>query len=341
MKAAVWIDKNKLAQKELPEPQPRTDEALIKVLGCGVCGTDCHIYAGEVPLAKPPQVLGHEIYGEVVRVGEAVRGFSAGETVCVDPVVSCGVCLQCKAGRTNLCAAPTIIGYARIGGFAQFTTVPETHLYHIDSRVGLKGGILVETLACVLNGYDRLAPRAGASALILGAGCVGLLWAQLMLQSPITRLFQTEIVEGRRTVARSLGVEHVIDSSRGAWQQDLLAIEPEGVDYIIDATGVAQAIQEALALLKPGGTLMIFGVCPEDEQINIAPYKVFAHELSIIGAKMPPHTLARSVRLIESGLINYERLVTHVLPLSQLADALEMFHHGRNEAVKIAISPWA
>jgi 2-desacetyl-2-hydroxyethyl bacteriochlorophyllide A dehydrogenase len=341
VKAAVWTDKDRLEQREMPEPQPQAHEALIKVLGCGVCGTDCHIYAGDVPLAKPPQVLGHEIFGEVVRTGNAVRTFSAGDTVCVDPVVGCGVCGYCKQGKSNLCVAPTIIGYARTGGFAQFTTVPETHLYHIASRVGVKGGILVETLACVLNGYDRLAPRAGGSALIVGAGCVGLLWAQLMLRSPITRLILAEIVEGRRAVARALGVKNVIDSSRPGWQKDVLAIEPEGVNYVIDATGVAQAIQESLDLLKPGGTFMIFGVCPQDERISVSPYKMFANELSIIGAKMPPHTLARAVSLIEAGFINHECFVTHVLPLSQLEHAIDMFHNAREEAVKIAIDPWA
>ena len=117
MLAAVWVEPNKLEMKEIPVPEPGKGEALIKVLACGVCGTDCHIFAGEVPLAKPPQVLGHEVYGEVIAHGPGVESLEEGQKISVDPVIGCGTCPNCKEGKTNLCPQPTIIGYARCGGF--------------------------------------------------------------------------------------------------------------------------------------------------------------------------------------------------------------------------------
>ena len=176
MKAAIWTKKSEVEIKELPIPEPYApDEAVIKVLGCGVCGTDVHIFHGEVPLAKPPAVLGHEIVGEVTKLGSEVKDLKVGDRICVDPVITCRRCEFCQSGRPNLCNNLTIVGYVRNGGFEQYTSIPRSHLYKISVEAGLKGGILVETLACVLNGYDRLGLKAGSSVLILGSGCVGLL----------------------------------------------------------------------------------------------------------------------------------------------------------------------
>jgi len=340
MKAAMWTAPNRLEIRDIAAPKPARDEVLIKVLACGVCGTDVHIFAGDVPLAKPPQVLGHEIYGEVAAAGEGVKSVKTGDKISVDPVVGCGVCAFCKESRTNLCPNPTIIGYARCGGFAQYTTVPESHCYKIGNHVGLKGGIIAETLACVLNGYDRLNFKAGHSALILGAGSVGLLWTNLLKNSVSTRVLQTEVIPMRARLAKKLGADHVIDASQPGWQKAVMDIEPLGADYIIDATGTAEAIQDALPLLKRGGTFMIFGVCAEEERVSLAPYDMFARELTIIGAKMPPCRLERAVRIIEAGKIDCEHIVSTTMPLDDLAQAIGYHQHARNKHVKIMIDPW-
>ena len=340
MKAAVWVSANKLEIKEIPEPKPKEGEVLIKVLGCGVCGTDVHIYAGEVPLAKPPQVLGHEIFGKVIEPGAGITAFKKGDLISVDPVVGCGVCAHCQEGKVNLCYKPTIIGYARCGGFSQFTTVPETHLYHTSKKIGAKGGIIAETLACVINGYDRLNLKAGRSVMILGAGSVGLLWTQLIKRSVTTRVIQTEVIRYRGDVAKSLGADVVIDVSNPDWKERVKSLEPAGVDYIIDATGTAKAIQESFSLLKRGGTFMVFGVCPEEEKISVSPYELFAKEISIVGAKMPPATLYRAVQIIEAGIIDCDAIVTTVMPLDKLAEAIDLFKTAKDKHIKIMIDPW-
>ena len=127
-----------------------------------------------------PVVLGHEITGEVAAVGEDVTRVAIGDNVCIDPLVACGVCDRCRAGRPNLCPDPTLIGYKLNGGFAQYLLAPAKSLHRIDSQVGPEGGILAETLACVINGHDRLEFRAGKTAMVLGAGTVGLLWNNLL-----------------------------------------------------------------------------------------------------------------------------------------------------------------
>ncbi|MCK5738870.1 alcohol dehydrogenase catalytic domain-containing protein, partial [bacterium] len=256
MKAAVFLGNRKIEIREKTIPEPAVDQVLIKITGCGVCGTDAHIFSGQLDVAKPPVVIGHEITGIIEASGNQVSGFRTGQTVSVDPVISCGKCSYCHTGHPNLCLDRISIGYSWDGGFQQYMVAPATHIYPISAEVGMKGGILVETLACVINGYNRLQPQAGKSALILGAGTVGCLWNQLLRQSPITRLLQTELIPFRQQMAMELGADYVIDPQKTDLAEAVFSKFPEGVDYVIDATGEADAIAEALPLVKRGGTFM-------------------------------------------------------------------------------------
>ncbi|MCI0513674.1 alcohol dehydrogenase catalytic domain-containing protein [candidate division KSB1 bacterium] len=341
MRAAVFQGIRQIEMQELPIPQPRDVEVLIKVTGCGVCGTDAHIFSGALKVARPPVVLGHEITGVIEAVGTCVTRFKVGQSVSVDPVLACGVCEFCHIGRPNLCPAPTIIGYINNGGFAQYTLVPQTQVYPIAPAVGPKGGILVETLACVLNGFDRLELKAGKSVMILGAGTVGCLWNQIIRHTPTIHLLQTEIVPFRQQIAKELGAEVVINPHHQNLADAVYAVCPEGVDYIIDASGDPQAIETAIPLVRKGGTLLIFGVCPDQARIQIAPYQIYQKEMKIIASKMPPQTLDRSVRLIEAGLIDVDRIVNRTLALSATATAFDMFEKAKHEVVKMMIDPWA
>jgi len=341
MNAAIFTGTGRIVMDEKPDPQPGPGQALVKVAGCGVCGTDVHIYHGELTEGIiPPVVLGHEIGGVVEAVGDGVDNVEVGDHVAVDPLIACGRCEGCRAGRPNLCASPTTVGYAVDGGFAQYTCIPATHLYQISPSVPAKGGILVETLACVLHGYDRLAFRAGGSAMILGAGTVGLLWNQLLGRSPRTLLVQSEPVAFRRELARELGADVVIDPEGGALPERVRELAPDGIDFIVDATGDPNAVAQAIPLVKRYGTFMIFGVCPRDATIPINPHDLYQAEAKIIASKMPPLTLGRAAALIEAGLIDYDRIVTTTLGLNALPDAIHLFNDARDQHVKMMIDPW-
>jgi len=340
-KAAVFLGNGKIEIQDIPQPKPEKGEALVKVGLCGVCGTDAHIFNGELRVAKPPVVLGHEISGEVIALGEGVAGFEMGQHVAVNPVIGCGQCEFCHSGRSNLCSKQAVIGYIRNGGFAQYVSVPVTHLCPLKTSTSHKAGILVETLACVLNGYDRLQVKAGQSALILGAGTVGLLWNQMLLSSPITKLLQTELVNYRRQKAQKLGAHFVFDGSSADLAGEISKVCPEGVDNIIDATGNAVAVAQAIPWVRKGGTFMIFGVCAEDTKISLSPFEIYQREMKITAAKMPPGTFDRSAKLLESGRINVDEIVTTILPLEQIDEGLGHFTSRRDRAVKIAIDPWA
>ena len=342
MRAGVFTGVGQMKVREAPLPDPPAGHVLLRVLACGVCGTDHHIYEGELTDGvAPPVVLGHEIAARVEAVGAGVDALSEGQFCAIDPVIGCGCCEMCRAGRPNLCDRITVIGYRMDGGFAQYLLAPASQVVPMDESVGPAGGVLCETLACVINGHDRLGFRAAGSAMVLGAGTVGLLWAQLLKQSLCSRLIQTEVVAFRREKAARLGADVVIDPAAGDLAERVAAERPDGVDFIVDATGDPTAVEQAMPLLARGGTFMIFGVCPAGSRVRIDPFELYNKEARIIASKMPPRTLGRSARLIESGLIPCDEIVTATLPLEELAASVAGFNDHRDRHVKVAIDPWA
>jgi L-iditol 2-dehydrogenase len=341
MRAGFYVGKRAMELREVPVPRPGEGEVLLRVEACGVCGTDHHIYEGELTDGvEPPVVLGHEIAARVEAVGPGVTTLREGQFCAVDPVIGCGCCPMCRAARPNLCARPTVIGYKLNGGFAQYLLVPAQKVVPMDESVGPPGGVLCETLACVINGYDRLGFTAASSAMVLGAGTVGLLWAQMLRSSPCFKLLQTEIAAFRRRKARALGADVVIDPGAGELAEQVRAELPDGVDFIVDATGEPQAVQQAIPLLARGGTFLVFGVCPMGSSLRLDPFELYNKEARIIASKMPPGTLDRSARLIESGRIPSREIVTATFGLDDLAEKVAGFNDYRDSQVKVAIDPW-
>jgi threonine dehydrogenase-like Zn-dependent dehydrogenase len=314
-------------------------EVTIRVTGCGVCGTDQHIYAGEVAFARPPVVIGHEIAGTVYEIGEGVDDLEIGQSVALDPVIPCDRCEYCAQGYFNLCEEYTVMGYHVTGGFAEYTLAPRRQVYPLSERTGVKGGVLAEPLACVINGFDRIDIQAGGKVLLLGAGPIGLLWTQMVSYTPSVEIVQVEGIEMRSMVAEKLGAHRVILSDVASAEEQLREEYPDGFEYVIDVTGDPQAVEVGIKLTKKAGTMMIFGVCPEGSEITVDPYEIYLKEMRIVGSKMPPRTLGRAVKVIESGKIDDQTIVSDLMPLEELEEALDLFAHGRDRVLKMAIVP--
>jgi threonine dehydrogenase-like Zn-dependent dehydrogenase len=287
--------------QDLPLPVPSTGELRIKVLGCGVCGTDAHIYSGEIHNAEPPVVLGHEIFGQVDQIAELNSGFRIGDPVVVDPFIYCGSCYSCKRGEYRFCEQECFVGYHRQGGFAQYTCVPAANTYRIGTGVKTEEAVLTETLSTVLAGMSSLQPQAGRSVLVLGAGTVGLIWNRLLRRTLAVTLVQTELVPMRKAMAEEFGADLVL-SPRGAnLQQEVRRLCPRGVDYLIDATGSTEAIEQALPLLGRGGTFLSFGVCPEAERLSLSLNWFYHRQARILTSRRPPREMQRAIDLQGSG----------------------------------------
>jgi 2-desacetyl-2-hydroxyethyl bacteriochlorophyllide A dehydrogenase len=341
MKAAVFLGPANLEIRELPVPEPQAGEVLIRVLGCGVCGTDAHIYRGEVANARPPVVLGHEIFGRIESCGPRVRDFGPGDQVVVDPFIPCGSCSFCRSGEPRFCSNETFIGYNRNGGFAQFVAVPASNAYALGSDARFEDGVLTETLSTVVAGLHKLAPPPGRTFLLLGAGAVGLLWNQLLRRSLSAALIQTELIPERLQRARELGADRVLSPREEDLEASVRTLCPEGVDYLIDATGSTEAVSQALPLLKKGGTFMCFGICPAEERLPLSLGWFYQRQLTFLTSRRPPREMGRAIRLLEQGAVEGRKLVTGRLPLERIEEAFRLFFEGKDRQLKMAIDPWA
>jgi 2-desacetyl-2-hydroxyethyl bacteriochlorophyllide A dehydrogenase len=340
LKAAVFKAPGRIEVQDLPIPKPSPGEVRIKVLGCGVCGTDAHIFSGDIHNAEPPVVLGHEIYGQVDGLAETVSGFQIGDPVVVDPFIFCGICDSCKRGEYRFCERETFVGYHRQGGFAQYTCIPEANIYKIGAGIGAEEAILAETLSTVLAGLSKLQPEAGRSVLILGAGTVGLIWNALLNSSLPVMLIQTELLPMRRKKAEQSGADRVLSPQEMDLRQEVLRLCPKGVDYLIDASGSTAAIEEALPLLRRGGTFLSFGICPEQERLSLSLNWFYHRQARILTSRRPPREMQRAIELLEHGRLALSDLVTGVYPLEKIESAFKRFFEAKDREIKMMIDPW-
>src|SRR5260221_4717910 len=194
----------------VPEPTPRSDELLIRVEACGICGTDLHIIDGESPLARYPVVPGHEFAGEVVELGRDIAqsnenggtNITVGSRVAVDPNLYCGHCDLCRTGHENLCLNYAAIGVTAHGACAQYITVPAANAYVLPEHLSFREAALIEPISCAVHGMNRLNPMSGDTFMIVGAGTMGLLLVQLALHGGASKVAVVDLNQQRLQLAK-------------------------------------------------------------------------------------------------------------------------------------------
>ena len=324
----------------VPEPTPRSDELLIRVEACGICGTDLHIIDGESPLARYPVVPGHEFAGEVVELGRDIAqsnenggtNITVGSRVAVDPNLYCGHCDSCRTGHENLCLNYSALGVTTNGAIAQYVAVPLAAAYMVPDTVSLREAALLEPISCAVHGMHILNPRSGDTFLIVGAGTMGLLLLQLAIRGGASRVVMVDVNAQRLELAEQLGATRTY----GAIQQ-ALADEPLGFNCVIDATGVPAVIEHAFMVVKRGGKLMVFGVASPEARISLSPFRIYNDEITIIGSMAILFSFQSALDLLSGGVINTQAMLTAALPLQDFSRALDMVRHG--QGVKTQILP--
>lgn len=327
---AVQIQKPGVVQVgELPDPRPGSDQVLVSVEVCGVCGTDLHIADGHFAPTPYPIVPGHEFSGTVVEVGpDVATGVRVGTRVAVDPSLFCGYCAACRGGRGNLCANWGATGDTVDGAFAELVAVPATNAYALPETMSFEQGALVEPLSCAVHGVRRLGVEAGESVLVVGAGTMGLLLVQLLARSG-ARVVAVDRVSSKLALAEKAG------ASRTAGGIDELDGEP--FDAVADVTGVAAVIERALDSVRRGGRFLVFGVAPAEARVALSPFRVYNDEITVIGSMAVLHSFGTALDLVAGGTIVTDDLVSHRLPLEEYERALETVRSGAG--VKVHVLP--
>ncbi|PYB75469.1 zinc-dependent alcohol dehydrogenase family protein [Rhizobium wuzhouense] len=339
MKAMRLEGIGQLFTREVDKPVPGPEELLVRVEACGVCGTDRHLFHGEFP-SKPPVTLGHEFAGIIEAMGTEVTGFAIGDRITGDPNIACGRCSHCVNGRVNLCRNLQAIGIARDGGFADYVIVPQKQAFLLPANLDPMFGAFCEPLACCLHGIDLAEIKAGSSVVVLGGGVIGLLTVQLARLAGASTVILSTRQASRRELAEELGATASVDPSSSDIIESITGpngLVPGGVDVVLECAGVAETVQQATKLVRPGGTVVILGVMAQGEKVEIEPFDLLFREVKLVTSFLNPFTHRRAADLIASGTIEVERLISRKVSLEE-APSVVSNPPGRGE-VKVLVVP--
>lgn len=325
MKAVQLQEVGVVRLVELPDPQPRADEVLIRVSAAGMCGSDRHLVSGEYP-GQTPVILGHEFEGIVIS-GHENDNVRIGDRVTVNPNIACGVCSYCARGLVAHCRHLSAYGVDRDGGFAELVAVRTAQAHALPATLGEHLGALCEPLSCCLRAIDRAEIRPGQRVAVIGGGVMGQLLVQLARLAGATEVIMSTRQQQRRQLAESLGATASFDPTdhdRRAPDSDAAALDSAGFDVVLEAAGAPGSFEQAIAIARPAGTVVIVGAAPQQMTSTIRPFEIFERELRIVGSHLNPFTHARAAELVSSGVLNLEPLITRVVGLEDLAAALQM-----------------
>ena len=328
--------------RDIPEPIPAAGQILIKVAAAGICGTDLHIYHDEFA-TKPPVVLGHELSGVIVALGDGVEGVTLGTRVTTETYFStCGVCRLCRSGHENLCWQRHSIGSAVNGGFTSYVVVPGKNVHVLPDHLSFEAGALTEPLACVLHGVlSTPTVRPGDVAVIAGPGAIGLLTLQVVKAAGATVIMLgTSADKYRLELAQRLGADHTLNIE----QEDpellvrALSVEGLGADVVYECTGAGPAAAQLLKLVRRRGRYVQIGLFGKTISWDLE--QVCYKELIVTGsnASVPPAWL-KALQLLATGAVKPDLLITDCFPLSEWQKAFGMFE--RKEGVKLLLTPAA
>jgi 2-desacetyl-2-hydroxyethyl bacteriochlorophyllide A dehydrogenase len=333
MIAAVLQGARDLRLQSRPGLKPGPGEAVIQVKAAGLCGTDYRIWTGE-RVVTYPRVMGHEFIGTVLAVGPGVDGLPIGEKVAVEPNYSCGECPLCREGNRNLCLSRTAVGIDVDGGFAEQARVPARCCWAAPTGILDAALMLAEPLAVVVRAVGRGLPEEGETAAVVGVGTLGLLAIQV-LKARGVRVLAVGRSDRRLPLASELGADAVAMSMHGA---DVAAARTfsgrEGVDLVVETAGTAPAVAQAVELCRPGGRIVLTGLPHEPTELNF--FWVVRRELRIIGSMIYQNEFQEAMRLLATGAVAVDRLLTHRFPLERIGDAFEAQHSP--ESIKVALT---
>ncbi len=334
MRAAVFAGPGSLVLEDRPRPElAATDEVIVEVEACGVCGTDLHILATPPGHpATPGTILGHELVGRIVEAGPDAREARVGQRVVVDSDPKCGACGPCRAGRPAECDNVVAVGIFRDGGLASHVSVPASATFGIADAVPAPIAALAEPLACVVNATRRAALRVGESVVVLGGGAIGCLFTAVFRASGASFIIVVEPNSDRAQVAREVGADLVVrpDELPDAMEERL----PAGADVVVDAVG--SLFGTATEAAARGGRVVLFGM-DSNARPSIHQVRITERSLTVLGSYIANFTYPDAVRLLEGGRLRLEPIISAVLPLERIEDGLDALRDGT--ATKVVLTP--
>lgn len=321
MKALVLEKYNEFRYKDVPEPVPNPGDVVIRVHACGICGSDVQGMDGSTGRRIPPLIMGHEGSGIIVEKGKGVEGYEVGDRVTFDSTIYCGNCTYCRGSKINLCDNRRVLGvscdeYHQDGAFAEYIAVPSRILYPLPETVSYEEAAMVEPLSIAFHAAGRIPFTKNATAVVVGAGMIGLLLIQILRASGCAKIIAVDILQERRDLARKIGADVCLNPERADSQESINSItKGYGADIAFDAVGISASFFTAINCLRKGGALTLIGNLTL--KIGLPLQTVVTREITLSGSCASSGEYPGCLDMIARKKINLHRLITAIVPLSE------------------------
>ncbi len=346
MKAVYLTGLRQMELRQAPPPHlAGPHNVLLRVDTLGVCGSDIHYYTqGRIgPQVAPfPLILGHELAATVLEVGAEVKSLHPGQRVAVDPLVACGECDQCRAGRKHTCRHQKFLGNPGQlpGALVEYLVMPAVCCSPVPDSLSDDQAAVVEPLSIGVYAAQMAQLTSGARVGVVGSGPIGLCTLLAVRALTQATVYVTDLVDERLAVARACGATWTGNPRREDVVAAIQRLEPLGLDAVFECAGEQDALDQGLKLLKPGGALLVIGI-PEVDRVSFNINLLRRNELRILNVRRQNECVERAIELIATGRVNVRPLVTHHFHLEETARAFELVSARADGVVKaiIRISP--
>jgi L-iditol 2-dehydrogenase len=344
MQAVRWHGPRDMRVEEAPIPTPRAHEALIRIASTGVCGSDLHYYLdGRIgsQVVTPPLILGHEYAGVVEAAGADVDPSLLGKRVAVEPGIPCLRCEFCQTGHYNVCREMFFPGGPGCdGALCEYIAVHAAFCFPIPDEMSMAEAAMIEPVAVAVHTVELAALKPGDTAAIFGLGPIGLLTAQVAKQCGVSVLYGADLLEYRVEAGKKAGVDGGYLTETGAGEAMLAWLMEEtrgrGVDVAIDCTNSSEGLSLAVQAARPAGRCVLTGI--SGEECDTLPVSVARRrELTLQWCRRFRHNFPAAIRLMTSGTIEVNSLITHSFPLAQTREAFELVAANADGVLKVSI----
>lgn len=342
MKAFKLTSLRQMVLVNVPDPAiERPTDVLLKMGAVGVCGSDIHYYTtgriGE-QVVKFPFTVGHECAGTVLEIGNGVKHVRVGDRVAIEPAVTCGECDQCRSGRENTCRKNRFLGCPgqAEGSLSELLVMPEENCFKFEDRLTLGEATVSEPLAIAIYSVRQARLQRGDSVGILGLGPIGRTVHLAAVDAGCGPVYATDNIEERCEAARKVGIQWTGNASRGDSVRAILDQQPLGLDVVFECCGQQTALDDAVDLLRPGGTLAMIGI-PEVDEIHFAPEKIRRKELTIVNIRRQRGCVQAALDLIGRRQAAVTDMITHHFSFGETKSAFDMVANYQDGVVKAMI----
>lgn len=323
--------------RDIPKPEPKAGEVLIRIMRIGVCGSDIHVYHGEHPFTSYPVTQGHEVSGEVVGLGEGVEDLKIGQKVTIQPQVVCGECYPCRHGKYNLCEELKVMGFQTTGTASEFFAVDRAKVTPLPDSMTFDEGAMIEPLAVAVHAINKFGDIKGMKVAVLGAGPIGILVAQTAKGMGAESVLITDISDTRLAKAKECGIDYCVNTLNNDFGDAMVdAFGKDKADVIYDCAGNDITMGQAIKYARKGSTIILVAVFAKMATVDLAVLN--DHELDLNTTMMYRNEdYIKAIELVEEGKVQLKPLMSAHFAFKDYLDAYKYIDENRETTMKVLI----